>query len=66
MYIRIFLLIIFSMISGCATWQGMTDAEKASIIVGVVATTAIISSRSNGDTFISEVCQIRGNKDCGE
>ncbi len=58
------LLAAMACISGCATWQAMSDAEKASVIVGFVATTAIISSSSNGDTIIREVCQHQGNKGC--
>jgi len=61
---KILLLLILSMISGCATWQGMSDSEKAMVVVGVVATTAIISSNSNSDTLIREVCQVHGNKSC--
>ncbi len=60
---KILLLVIFSMVSGCATWQGMSDSEKAMVVVGFVATTAIISSNSS-DTLIREICQTHKNKGC--
>jgi len=66
MYIKILVLLAFSMISGCATWEAMSDSEKAVLVIGIVATTAIISSSNDDTTTIirEEICHPHGNRGC--
>ena len=56
-------------LTGCATWQGMSENEKktAMWVGGIIVTGAIIAAAADGDTTITtnQVCHDhKHNHDC--